>query len=282
MVLSLSRKTKVSSGLAVLYVFIFLTSVIALFPIYWLVVTALKPPIEWLNFPPIFFPSRLYFDTYIELFKQETVIRAIRNTVVVAVLGTVFALLFASMVAYSLSRINFKFKRPMLIWILFNRMIPPVTLIIPYFLIMRNMGMLDSLTGLIISRIYLTFPFITWMMMGFFQTIPMEIDQAAKIDGCDFVNRYIRIGVPLGKVGFATTGIFVFLASWNELLFSVTIAAERSKTLPIVISGFIGENSLQWGPMTALSVITILPVFIIALLAQRYFVSGLTLGAIKG
>ena len=105
---------------------------------------------------------------------------------------------------------------------------------------------------------------------------------ASKIDGCDFFNRYFRIGVPLGKVGFATTGIFVFLTSWNELLFSLTVGSEKAKTLPVLIAGFVGENAMKWGPMTSLSVISIVPVLIVALLAQRYLISGLTLGALKG
>jgi multiple sugar transport system permease protein len=279
---TLSIRTRRNLGLALIYLFIAVLSVIILFPIYWLIVTAVKPPIEWLTYPPVFFPSRLYLKTYAELMGQEVVLRSIRNTVVVAIFGTALPLLFASMVAYSLSRLNFRFRRPMLIWILFNRMIPTITLIIPYFIIMRSIGLLDSLYGLVVTRIYITFPFITWMMVGFFQTIPMEIDAAAKIDGCDFFNRYFRIGVPLGKVGFATTGIFVFLTSWNELLFSLTVGSEKAKTLPVLIAGFVGENAMKWGPMTSLSVVSIVPVLIVALLAQRYLISGLTLGALKG
>jgi multiple sugar transport system permease protein len=147
---------------------------------------------------------------------------------------------------------------------------------------MRHLRISDTITGLVIVRFYFMFPFIVWMMLGFYQRIPNEIDDAAMIDGCDFFARYFRLGVPLGKVGFATTGIFVFNHAWNELLFSMTIAGRHAKTLPAILASYVGEQGLEWGPMTALSIIAILPVFIVAVSAQKYFVRGLTLGSVKG
>jgi multiple sugar transport system permease protein len=275
-------KKKRFLGLAVLYLIIASVIFTILFPVYWLVVTSLKPPVEWLTYPPTFMPGKMYLKSYIEVFNEKGIQRAAYNSVVAGILGTFFPLLFGSMVAYSLARFDFKIKRPLVVGILLNRMIPPVTLLVPFFIIMRNLNLLDTMTGLVVVRFYLMFPFVVWMLLGFFQRIPKEIDDAAMIDGCDFFRRYIQIGIPLGKVGFATSGIFVFNIAWNELLLSMTIATRSAQTLPTYLASYVGEYSMKWGPMTALSTIAIIPVFIVAASAQKYFIRGITLGSVKG
>ena len=269
-------------GLAVLYVIIAVVVFTILFPVYWLVLTSIKPPVEWLTYPPKFFPGKIYLKSYAEVLGEQGIRQAAYNNVVAGALGTLFPLLIGSMVAYSLARFDFKIKRPLVVGILLNRMVPPVTLLIPYFIIMRNLRLLDTMTGLVVVRFYLMFPFVVWMLLGFFQRIPKEIDDAAMIDGCDFYRRYLQIGIPLGKVGFATTGIFVFITAWNELLFSMTIASRAAKTLPTYLASYVGEYGMNWGPMTALSTIAIFPVFVVAAFAQKYFIRGLTMGAVKG
>lgn len=273
------RKLYKKIGLYAIIIFIML---IILAPIYWMIITSIKVPKEWVTYPPTFIPSRLFLETYVEVLQEEDVIRSLINTVVVTVFGTGIALLIGSMTAYSIARINLKFNRPLTIWIIMNRMLPPVTLVIPFFIIMRGLGIIDTILALIITRIFLVFPFTVWIMLGFYKGIPYELDEAAKIDGCDFFNRFFRIGLPLSTVGLATAGIFVFVFSWKELLFSITVAVERAKTLPVYIAGFVSEDSFDWGPMTVLSVVSTVPIMIFAFSIQRYFIRGLTMGAVKG
>jgi multiple sugar transport system permease protein len=265
-----------------LHVIIFIVMLCILLPIYWMIITSIKLPKEWVTYPPTFVPSRVFLETYKEVLGEEDVIRSLINTIIVTVSGTALSLMIGAMTAYSLARINLKFNRPLTVWIVMNRMLPPVTLVIPFFIIMRNLGIIDTLLALIITRIFLVFPFIVWIMLGFYKGIPIELDEAAKIDGCDFFNRFFRIGLPLSAVGLATAGIFVFVFSWKELLFSITVAVERAKTLPVYIAGFVSEDSFDWGPMTVLSVISTIPIMIFAFSIQKYFIRGLTLGAVKG
>lgn len=266
----------------VIHFFILAVILIILGPIYWMVVTSIKLPKDWLTYPPTFIPSRIFLDTYVEILQDPDVIRSMVNTVIVTVLGTSLTLLIGSMTAYSIARVDLKFNRFLTIWIIMNRMLPPVTLVIPFFIIMRGLGIIDTLFALIITRIFLVFPFAVWIMLGFYKGIPVEIDEAAKIDGCDLFNRYFRIGVPLSTVGLATAGVFIFVFSWKELMFSITVAVENAKTLPVYIAGFVGEDSFNWGPMTVLSVISTIPIMLFAFSIQKYFVRGLTLGAVKG
>jgi multiple sugar transport system permease protein len=275
-------KRKRYISLTALYILVTILMIIILFPLYWLVTTSIKPPVEWINHPPVFVPSKIYLENYVEILLNSSFQRAAINTVVASIFGTLVPLFFGSMVAYSLARINFKFKRSIVASILLNRMIPPVILLIPYFTIMRSLHLLDTKIGLIIVRLYLMFPFSVWMLLGFFQRIPVEIDDAAKIDGCDLFGRFLRMGIPLGKVGFATAGIFIFIVAWNEFLFSMTITSLHAKTLPVMLASYVGENSMKWGPITALSTVSIIPVFLVTFLGQKYFVRGITLGAVKG
>jgi multiple sugar transport system permease protein len=275
-------KRKRYIGLTALYILIVVLMTVILFPLFWLITTSIKPPIEWINHPPVFVPSKIYLKNYIEILSNSSFQKAAINTIIASIFGTLVPLFFGSMVAYSLARIDFKLKRSIVVSILLNRMIPPVILLIPYFTIMRSLHLLDTKIGLVIVRFYLEFPFSVWMLLGFFQRIPKEIDEAAKIDGCDLFGRFFRMGIPLGKVGFATAGIFIFIVAWNEFLFSMTISSMHAKTLPVMLASYVGENSMKWGPITALSTISIFPVFLVTFLGQKYFVRGITLGAVKG
>jgi multiple sugar transport system permease protein len=266
----------------VLYILTLIIMVAIIFPIYWLIVTSIKPPIEWIIYPPVFLPSRIYLDTFKELIGNPDVRNVIYNSLISSISGTVITLAIASTFAYAVARLKIRISRFLVIWIIVNRIIPPITIVIPYFIIMRTFGLIDTIGALIISRVYLSLPFALWLMIGFYKEIPHEIDEAAKIDGCSFFRRYFSIGLPLGKVGLATAGTFAFIGSWNELLFAITITGENAKTLPVLIATYIQDNAIRWGEMTALSVLSLIPVFIFAMSIQKFFISGLTLGSVKG
>lgn len=205
------------------------------------------------------------------------------NSVIVTFCSTLIAGFFGSITSYSLAKIKFKFNfnRILLIWILFTRIIPPVVMLMPYFIIIRNLGLLNTRMSLILTYTYLAFPFVVWMMLGFFKEIPQDIDDAAIIDGCNFWNRFIRIGLPLAKTGFIVVCIFVFISAWNEFLFALTLTSLKAETLPVLIGSFINDKGYEWGKIMVLSVYSIIPMLIFAIATQKFLIKGLTLGAVK-
>ncbi|GGD99160.1 carbohydrate ABC transporter permease [Paenibacillus nasutitermitis] len=265
------------------YVYLSVVVIIAVFPIYWLFLTAFKHEKDWSTKPPVFFTSNLTLKHFEKVFADPQVVHALSNTIIVAVSGTLLAVLFGAMAAYPLARIHLGryVNSTLLTGILLTRLFPFVTLVFPYFLIIRNFRMMDTLTALIISDAAMFFPFAVWMMVGFYQGIPREMEEAAMIDGCSIWQRFRKIVLPVSINGLSVTAILVFMAAWNEFLYAVTFSNNEAKTLPVVIGGFISDKGIAWGDMTAISVISIVPVLLIVLLAQKLLVRGITVGSVK-
>jgi multiple sugar transport system permease protein len=265
------------------YAFLLAIVLAILFPVYWLIVTSLKTQREFFTKPPIFFPTELTLNNY-ALVLSNTLSRSyLLNTAIVAVLSTVIGTIIGTLAAYALSRVRlpFRLNRILLIWILINRLFPPISLVIPYYLVMRDLRLLDTLVGLVITYVATATPFVVWIMVGFFQDLPKEIERAAMMDGCNIWQRFRLVALPLSVTSMAVTGIFVFMGSWNELLYALTLTSLRAKTVPVAISGYVGDNALAWGEMSAYSVISFIPVFIMAMAVQRYLIRGLSFGAVK-
>lgn len=264
-------------------VFIIITVVIfafILFPPIVLFLTSIKTEVDALSFPPkwIFKPT---VRNYADIFKSSQILRYILNSILVATVNTAVSLGLGSLAAYGLARFKFRGSENISFWILSVRMMPPVAAIIPIYIIMKNLKLLDTPWALII--IYLTFnlPFVVWMMKGFFEDIPREIEESALIDGCSEFKVFRKVALPLVAPGLASTAILIFIFSWNEFLFALILTGTRAVTLPAGIIGFMKETGINWGYMTAGGMLALVPVIIFTIIVQKHLVKGLTMGALK-
>lgn len=271
-------------GTVLLYLLATILMIIIAFPMYWLVTTSFKVHADTAVSPPVIFPTRFTLDNYTAAFQTAGVPRAFANSIIVALASTFLTTLFGSMAAYALAKtyLSHKIRRGLMIWIIITRIFPPVTTAIPYYVIIRNLRLGDTHTALIITYVAYGLPFVIWLMLGFFQDMPEEIEKAAIVDGCSYWQRFRRIVLPLALPGLAVTAIFAFIYSWNELLYASILTSFNAKTIPVVESGFISDQFLRWGEMTAIGTLMVIPVLIFAAGAQRYLVRGLTFGAVKG
>jgi multiple sugar transport system permease protein len=267
------------------YTAAFLALAFALAPIYWLITISLKREIDQFASPPQWIAFTPTFGHYAAIFTHEAFGRYFINSVIVATCSTLIALVLGLPAAYGLVRFPWPrdWSRSISFWILSNRMLPPIVTIIPLFLMFRQIGLLNSLTGLVLLDVALNLPFVIWMMRGFVEELPREIEEAAMLDGESRIGVLLRIVLPLVGPGLAATAVFCLIVSWNEFLFALILSqTESAMTLPVGIASHVTQYEIQWGAMSAAGVVAMLPVLLFATAAQRYFVRGLSLGALKG
>jgi multiple sugar transport system permease protein len=206
-----------------------------------------------------------------------------RNSIVIALVGTLFALLIGTLAGYVFSRFRFKYMNAIYLGLMLARAIPGIALSLPLFILFARVGLSDTILGMIIIYVALNIPFTAWLMDGFFRAIPKELDEAARIDGCSAWGAFIRVDLPLALPGAAAAGIFAFLTSWNEFaLASIITRTPASRTFPPALFEFTGQFVSDWRGMTAMSVLMLIPAVIFVILVQRQLMEGLTSGATKG
>jgi multiple sugar transport system permease protein len=276
--------TRKMVGKVFMYLMIAIIIVVVVFPFYWLVVTSIKFGIDQQTSPPIFFPSRTTVQNYVDIFVKDGIGKNLANSLIVAVSTTFLAVLFGALAAYSLAKtyIGQRLRNIFLLGVLIIRIFPPVVTTMPYFLIITNLGLYDTQISMIITYVAYCIPFNIWLMLGFFQEMPQEIEKAAIVDGCSIWQRFSRVTLPLTLPGLAVTSVFCFIMAWNEFLYASVLTSQNAKTLPVVISGFISDQRIEWGAMTSIGVMMVIPVLLFAIFTQRYLVRGLTFGAVKG
>ena len=257
--------------------------IMVIFPLYWLASNSIKTATEYLKTPPVIVPTRVTLDNYIEIFTKSKAGRALYNTVMVASLTTILCVSIGSFAAYAIAKgaIREKVRNSFSLWFMIQKMYPAVCVAIPIYLVMRGVGLIDTIPGLVIVNTSFNLPMTIWLMIGFFQDVPDGIEQSGKIDGCNMFQRFFYLVLPISKPGIVASAILVFNAAWNEFLFSAILSINKSKTLSVVISGFITDKGLEWGPRAALSMVLIVPVVVLVWFLQRDFVSGLTMGSVK-
>jgi multiple sugar transport system permease protein len=261
------------------------------FPVIWLVISSISTRADLLTVPIRWFPESPSLRNYIDILTPgsgvsevaRTFKATLRNSMVVASSVTVISLLVGSLAAYALVRIKFPFRQGFLIGILATRMIPEVSLVIPLYILAARIGWINSPKVLIVTYLSFALPFAIWLMAAFFQTIPIELEDAARIDGCSRLRTLFQIIMPVSAPGLVSTALFVFLTAWDEfffaLIFTSTVAA---KTVPVAIAEFTGRYVVDVTGMMTGGVIAAIPPVILSLIFQRYIVSGLTAGAVKG
>lgn len=259
----------------------FLLMVWTIFPIFYLLLTSLKPQAIVLDVPPkVFF--RPTIQEYIRLFQGDS-FRYIGNSLIVSTIATILALIIGSLCAFSYTHFRFIGKEIIFFLIMLTRMYPPVTTLLPIYLVVSALRLADTKTILILMYISFQLPLVVWVMRSFFEEIPREIQESARLDGCSILDLFIRVVVPLASPGLVATGILTFVFNWNEFLFAFVLTSFQAKTSPVLIVNFIEqEQRLQWGALSSLGVVMIIPMFLFVFCLRRYLIKGLTVGALKG
>jgi multiple sugar transport system permease protein len=270
------RKTKESLK----YFFIAIVLIVWAFPIIWLIMGSFKPQqsiIEGDLFG-IFVPT---LENYISVFKTQNYARYLLNSLIVSILTTAISLIVGILAAYSVSRFKTGGK-VYSSWVVFMRMTPPAILIIPFYLMFKSLGLINTVWALILANVTFNIPFVIWTMKGFFEALPSEMEEAAIIDGCSRIQTIFLISIPVVRSGILTTGIFCYLFIWNEYLFGLTLGlSEQSKTLPVAIGNFITGYAINWGPLFAAGTLIMFPALLVVMFLQNYIVDGLMVGSIK-
>lgn len=273
-------------GWIVLWLVLIVFSVWTIFPIFWAVITSFKftgdaynPTfIPWVQFKPTLQGWRFVFIT-----AGERTFRSLRNSILIAFCSSAVVLFLGSMAGYSLARFVFhKWKnKDIAVWILSNRMFPPVAVLIPYFLIMRTFRLLDQPLAIIIAHTILNLPLGVWLMIDFFRDLPRDLDDAALIDGCSFMGAFFRIALPLVAPGLVAVFVLSFIFSWNEFIFVLVLGFNKAITMPVSIAGALTTKGLEFWKVAAETLIGVIPVVVLATLISRFLIRGLTMGAIK-
>lgn len=248
------------------------------FPFVWMVLSSFKTQIQIITVPPqwVFTPT---LEHYQEVFGQYQLGRSIWNSLVISVGATLFSLVLGLPAAYAIARWR---QHGFALAILVARIVPGITFLIPWFILFSRLRLVDTYTSLILSHMLVGLPFIIWVMVPFFETLPKELEEASMVDGTSRQGAFFRVLLPLTGPGVLTCSILSFVFSWNNFMFAVVLTGSRTRTLPIAIFNFLSYSQINWGGLMAAAVVITLPILAIALVAQRYIIQGLTAGAVKG
>jgi multiple sugar transport system permease protein len=252
-----------------------------LFPIYWIATASFKTELALYAKPPqwLFTPM---LDNYTRVLTNIPFVQYLKNSLVIAIGTTIGSLVLGTLAGYGFARYRFRLSEAVRFLVLVMRMAPRVVLVVPYYLLMQRLGLLDTYTGLLIAYVSFALPFSIWLLIGFFVDVPLEVEEAAMIDGCSPLGVLLKIVIPIAAPGLVVAAIFAFLAAWNEFLFALILSGVEAKTLPVVIAGLNTDAGPLYGEMSAAAVMVMLPNILMTLALQRYLVRGLSLGAVKG
>ncbi|WP_372661783.1 carbohydrate ABC transporter permease [Cohnella sp.] len=248
------------------------------FPFFWMLLASFKTQSQIMSTDQLllFKPT---MDNYTSVFKEHDFLSYILNSLIIGLGSTLFALLLGLPAAYAIARHHL---HKLGLIILVARIIPGITFLIPWFILFSKINLVDTYTALILSHMLVGLPFIIWIMISFFEALPKEIEEAGLIDGCNHHQVFMRVILPISGPGVITASLLSFIFSWNNFMFSIILAGDKTKPLPVAVFNFMSYSEINWGALMAAACIITLPVLIIALLAQRYVVSGLAAGAVKG
>jgi multiple sugar transport system permease protein len=254
----------------------------ALLPWLWMVLSSFRPDEDFAKTPIRIIPDTLTLAHHIELLERTSFAENLRDSVVVATGAVTLGLLLSLPAAYAFSRFRFPGRNFLRVQFLVVNMFPVVLLVLPLFIIFRDLRLLDTYVALIAGHATFTLPFAIWLMTSYIDGIPAELDEAALIDGATRMQVLLRVVLPLAAPGLVAVGIYLFIASWNEYLFALMLAGQNVRTVTVALQMFIGENQVHWGLLTAGGTLVALPAVLLFLFAQKRLVGGLTGGAVKG
>jgi len=252
-----------------------------LIPLAWIFLSSFKYEADQFSVPPRWFPGRLTLQNYAKFFGNAEFVRSFLNSIMVTLLSTLIALGLGVPAAYSLARFNWKHSNSIAFVILLARMTPPIVMVLPFFMIARYTNLSNTVIPIVIALSFFSVPFAVWMMRGFFQEIPVSIEEAALIDGCTRFQALRKIILPLVLPGISATSILCALISWNEFLFSLVLTGKDTRTLPVLVNMFVSERNIEWGVMSAAAIVIVLPMVVFGMIVQNDLVRGLTMGSNK-
>ena len=257
--------------------------VLVLFPFYWMTITSFKTEDQMRSLDSMFWPAPFVLDNYVQLLTKTDFTAWFGNSAMVAVSSTLVATAIGTIGAYALARLKFRGRAFMSSAVLITYLVPPAILFIPLYAQIRALGLSDSLAGLIAAYPSFTVPFVTWLLMGYFESIPVELEEAAMIDGATRFGAFRRVILPLAGPGVLAAALYAFTQAWNEFLYALVFITDvKLRTLPVGLSGFITGDVYGWGYLMAGAVLTTLPVIAVYIYLQKYMVEGLTAGSVKG
>ena len=266
---------------ALRFAFVGLMVLFVLVPLYWVVITSIKPPSDYLTVPPVWFPDEPTLVHYTAALFSYRGLQGLTNSVIVATVTTLVSALLGTPMAYSLARFNTGGQH-LAFWVLSQRFLPPVAIVLPLFLLYRGYGLYDTRLGLVLVYTVMTLPLSVWMMYAYFRQLPRELEEAALVDGCTRWQAFLRVALPLAVPGIAAAAVFAFIAVWTEFFFALNLTSRTAYTLPTVFRAFLGFQGAQYGEASALAVTSLVPSIVLGMLVQRHLVRGLTLGAVQG
>ncbi|MFK4726169.1 multiple sugar transport system permease protein [Bradyrhizobium niftali] len=273
----LARKARI---LALRYLGAGVVTLMFLFPVYWLFMISFKTPDEIYHVPPLWIPGQIQFSNYYVLFKDGDVL-AILNSLIVAGVSSGIAIVLGTLCAYSLARFGTGGEN-LAMWIISQRMIPPIAVVFPIFLIYVYFGLVDGYFGLILLYTAFNLPYVIWMMRGYIVDVPLELEESALVDGLNRWEVIWRVVFPMVRPGLMATSVFTFVFAWNDFLFALVLTRTEVITFPVMLTHYFGGQSNFWAKIAAMSVLGTLPIYVAVSVMQRYLVRGISLGAVKG
>lgn len=266
-----------------IYAALTLVTFVMVFPVLWMISVSLKPTTETFSLPPRLLPDEFHWGGYAKVLTDPKFRTFLINSYVVGLAVTFLSLIIGTLAAFGFSRYRFFGDRVAKLFVITTQMVPTITLLIPYFGVIVFLGLYDTLWGLVLTYLTFALPYSIVMMNGYLDTIPKDFDEAATIDGCSPLGVLVRVLLPVALPGIISTAVYTFLLAWNEFLFALALTRSMDmRTVPVGISMMVGEFGLKWDEMMAFSVIGSLPVLILFMLVQRFVVSGLAAGGVKG
>ena len=251
-----------------------------MFPVYWLFSISFKTPDEIFAFPPVWYPKSIQFSNYMVLFKDGDA-KTVLNSLILATASTFIAMILGTIAAYSLVRFKTGGEN-LAVWIISQRMMPPVAIVFPVFLLYVFFGWVDTFFGLILLYTAFNLPYVIWMMRGYIEDIPLELEESALVDGCSRWAVLWKVVMPMARSGLFATAVFTFVFAWNEFLFALVLTRTEVTTYTVQVTHYFGGQSNFWAKIAAMSVLGTIPVFFAVATMQRYLVRGISMGAVKG
>ena len=268
-------------GKVALFVVLIAVWAFYLFPVFWMITSSLKTRPDLFAMPPkwLFSPTLQY---YLASFHNDEFTRAVRNSLFITAITVLCSLSIGSLAAYAFARFKFRFSMGLGFSLIIARMVPPIVFVVPLFLMLNKLGLRNTYGGLVLIFTVFNLPFTVWMLRSFFEDVPVELEEAAWIDGASRLHAFLKIIVPVTAPGLAATAVFAALLAWNEFLFALLMGGPNTTTLPVYLSGFVGEHGVDYGGIMATATVAVVPPVLFAMLVQRNLIKGLTLGAVKG
>jgi multiple sugar transport system permease protein len=255
--------------------------VFVLAPLYWVFVTSIKPSDDYLAIPPVWFPDEPTMVHYTAAMFAYRGLNGLINSLIISISATILSCLFGTLMAYSLARFNTGGKH-LSFWVLSQRFLPPIAIVLPIFLNYRALGLNDTHIGMILAYTVFTLPVSVWMMFAYFRGMPRSLEEAALVDGCTRWTSFWRVAAPLAAPGIVAAAVFTFIACWTEFFFALVLTSRNAYTLPTVFRAFLSFQGAQYGEASALAIVSLVPSIVLGVLVQKHLVRGLTLGAIRG